>query len=211
MSAETMKSLSLTDGSRLDLAHQNLELVPKSLMRDYQDVVEIIDLSNNRIRDVSFLEGCVKLTSIIADHNELNSDVVFPRLPKVTLLWMNYNWVTRLYPFIERLVYSFPYLQHLSLMGNSIVPPCNEDNFYHYLQYRLFVISRLQSLVYLDDRIVTDDEKEEALRLFSRPPEFTEIFSVGDFFSSAISKIRQIMNPVAMGYRHFDSQRPRFI
>uniref|UniRef100_A0A0V0G773 Putative u2-associated snrnp a' protein n=1 Tax=Triatoma dimidiata TaxID=72491 RepID=A0A0V0G773_TRIDM len=195
---------------RLDLAHQNLEYVPKSLIKNYQDVVQIIDLSNNQIRDVSFLEGCIQLTSIIVDHNELNSDVVFPRLPQVKLLWMNYNWLTKLYPFVERLAYSFPYLEHLSLMGNVIVPPLNEDTFYHYLQYRLFVISRLQRLLYLDDRAVTEDEKEEALRLYRRPQEFGEKFSFTGMVITAFSKVRQIVDPVAMGYRQ-DSQRPRLI
>uniref|UniRef100_A0A023FA76 Leucine-rich repeat-containing protein c10orf11-like protein isoform x1 n=1 Tax=Triatoma infestans TaxID=30076 RepID=A0A023FA76_TRIIF len=195
---------------RLDLAHQNLEYVPKSLIKNYQDIVQIIDISNNRIRDVSFLEGCTKLTSIIVDHNELNSDVVFPQLPQVKLLWMNYNCLTKLYPFVERLAYSFPYLEHLSLMGNAIVPPLHEDTYYHYLQYRLFVISRLQNLLYLDDRAVTEDEKEEAFRLYRRPQEVGEKFSFTDMVIAAFSKVRQIVDPIAMGYRQ-DSQRPRLI
>uniref|UniRef100_A0A4P6DA15 Putative u2-associated snrnp a' protein rhodnius neglectus n=3 Tax=Rhodnius TaxID=13248 RepID=A0A4P6DA15_RHOPR len=195
---------------RLDLAHQNLKYMPKSLFKNYREVVQIIDLSYNQIRDVSFLEGCTQLTSIIVDHNELNSDVIFPRLPQVKLLWMNYNLLTRLHPFVERLAYSFQYLQHLSLMGNVIVPPLNEDTFYHYLQYRLFVISRLQSLLYLDDRAVTEDEKEEALRLYRRPEDIGDKFSFTTMATAAFSKVRQIVNPVAMGYRQ-DSQRSRLI
>lgn len=35
---------------RLDLAHQNLKYMPKSLFKNYREVVQIIDLSYNQIR-----------------------------------------------------------------------------------------------------------------------------------------------------------------
>lgn len=39
----------------------------------------------------------------------------------------------------------------------------------HFFFYRLFVISLFPNLRHLDDRIVTDDQVKEALRLYKRP------------------------------------------
>jgi hypothetical protein len=132
------------------------------------------------------------VTTLILDHNQICSEAVFPRVPTLTTLWLNHNLIDKLHPFIESVRKGFPNLKFLSLMGNSGAPSyLNGGTYYEYLQYRytclvaktilvclknhlhpnsrLFVISWLPKLEYLDDRPVTPDQREEAHRLYSRP------------------------------------------
>ena len=147
--------------------------------------------------NVDFLTNFESLTTLILDHNLLSCDVIFPAIPTLTTLWLNHNLIDKLHPFIQNLCKSFPNLKFLSLMGNTGAPSyLNGGSFYEYLQYRwdivnkysqeiegtcvkivkyflfvcsLFVISWMTNLDHLDDRPVTDDQKEEAQRLYSRP------------------------------------------
>lgn len=180
----------LTEESRLNLAHQNLRNVPKTLINSFQTRVKIIDLSNNNINEVSFLKSFTSLTCIILDHNEIGSNAIFPFLPNVNILWLNYNNVTMLNEFIKRLASSFPSLRQLSLMGNPGVPQCHEDTYYDYLRYRLFVISCFSGLEYLDDRPVTEHERKEAARLFGSPI-FEKLSLVSSALFDAMGKVRQ--------------------
>jgi hypothetical protein len=144
--------------------------------------------------DLQFLEEFKNLTSVILDHNKIPSEVEFPMMPNVTLLWLNYNNIQNLYPFIRNLRAAFPMLKQLSLMGNPVAPPCREDTFYDYLQYRLFVISWLQNLEHLDDRSVTQDEREEALRLYKRPLlERMQSISLPKLFHNTFSSIKELV------------------
>lgn len=55
-------------------------------------------------------------------------------------------------------------------MGNPAAPSyLNGGNFYEYLQYRLYVISIFPNLLHLDDKAVTADQVQEAVRLYKRP------------------------------------------
>nr|BAN21188.1 conserved hypothetical protein [Riptortus pedestris] len=180
----------ISEESRLNLAHQNLRSVPKTLINSFQTRVKIIDLSNNNIDDVSFLRSFSSLTCIILDHNDIGSDTVFPYLPNVTIVWLNYNNVHTISEFAKRLASSFPNVQQLSLMGNPGVPHCREETFYDYLRYRLYVISCFNRLQYLDDRPVTDHERQEAVRLFGSPL-LEKLSLITDTFVGAVSKLRQ--------------------
>jgi len=174
----------------LNLAYQGLEIIPKALISSYGNSANILDVSHNKIRDVRFLEHFTSINTLILDHNLLGGDVLFPHLPTLKVLWLNHNNITCLEPFIARLNESFPNLQHLSLMGNAIVPPCQEDTFYDYVQYRLYVISYFQTLEHLDDRNVTDHEKEEAVRLYRKP--FIDTYPLTEFIQSTLSSVKEL-------------------
>ncbi|CAH1405950.1 unnamed protein product [Nezara viridula] len=186
----------IADDSRLNLAHQNLRSVPKTLVNSFQDVVKIIDVSNNSISDVSFLRSFKNLTSIILDHNNIMSDAVFPYLPSVRILWLNYNQITTYSDFIKHLRSKFPHLKQLSLMGNPGIPQCLEETYYDYLRYRLYVISCFEDLEYLDDRTVSEHEKEEAQRLFGTPVfEKYVSKSIPKVFRVAVNRVQQFITP----------------
>jgi hypothetical protein len=159
-----------TAEKRLTLAYEGLTDVPRNLIEDYGGFVEILDLSHNKIANVDFLANFESLTTLILDHNLLTCDIIFPTVPTLTTLWLNHNLIDKLHPFTQNLSKSFPNLKFLSLMGNTGAPSyLNGGSYYEYLQYRLFVISWLPNLEHLDDRPVTEDQREEANRLYSRP------------------------------------------
>lgn len=144
--------------------------------------------------DVSFLKAFEKSTCIILDHNNLTSKAVFPYLPKITVLWLNYNQIEVTEEYIKQLRKSFPSLRQLSLMGNPGAPLCQEETFYEYLKYRLFVICCFPNLEHLDDRPVTIDEKVEAQRLYGKPL-IEKLFLITEQLQNVFSKFRQYMNP----------------
>nr|CAD7574843.1 unnamed protein product [Timema californicum] len=163
--------LCATDGGQIiSLAYMNLEALPCDLVDKYASSMHTLDLTGNKFRNVDFLSELVNLTSVILDHNGVDSDTVFPALPKLELLWLNNNQVSHLFYFINNLQRSCPNLHHLSLMGNAaVLSQLNDGTFYDQLQYRLFVISWFDHLVHLDDQTVTNDQRLEAERLFKRP------------------------------------------
>lgn len=155
----------------LSLAFENLYYMPYDIMECYGPIVHTLDISHNQFsRNLQFLAEFEELTSLNLDHNNVDAYTVFPRMPKLQLLWLNHNDIDDLYPFLKNLRDSLPNLRYLSLMGNKAAPSyLNGGTFYDYLQYRLFVISWFPRLVHLDDRIVTAEQRREAKRLFKRP------------------------------------------
>jgi len=88
-------------------------------------------------RNLQFLSSFEKLTTLILDHNNLRSDVIFPSMPTLTTLWLNHNAVAKLHPLMESIQKAFPNLKILSLMGNEAAPSyLNGGTYYEYLQYR---------------------------------------------------------------------------
>lgn len=193
---ENEKEHMTEEDQRLTLAYENLEEIPRTLVNSFGSFVRILDISHNNFKSVSFLQHFHNLTSLIMDHNRIDSATIFPPLKTLRLLWLNHNQIKQLYPFVHNLHNSFPRLQHISLMGNEAVPVCvDEAMFYQHLQYRLFVISWFHELEHLDDRTVILDEQSEARRLYKRP--FTERFpyreSLKQLFSSVATSVQQLL------------------
>lgn len=184
------------EDQRLTLAYENLEEMPRTLVNSFGSFVRILDISHNNFRNVSFLHQFHNLSSLIMDHNKIDSATIFPSLKSLRLLWLNHNHIKQLYPFVHNLYNSFPRLQHISLMGNEVAPVCvHEAMFYQHLQYRLFIVSWFPELVHLDDRTVTVDEHTEARRLYKRP--LTERFpyreSLKKLCSSVTASVQHIL------------------
>ena len=55
----------------------------------YGAVTARLDLSNNRLRSIDFLEGFHQLRELILDKNELSHEVHFPVMPHVHTLTLN--------------------------------------------------------------------------------------------------------------------------
>lgn len=158
------------DCAKLTLAYERLYELPKTIVERFSDHIKYLDISHNKITNVESLVHFKDLTTLIADDNPITEDCLLPPMPKLQLLWLNHCKIASLYPWVGKLKESCPNLQYLSLMGNPAAPSYfNGGTFYEYLQYRLFVISQFPSLLHLDDRKVTDDQREEAQRLYKRP------------------------------------------
>ncbi|CAH1981054.1 unnamed protein product [Acanthoscelides obtectus] len=167
------KSTELADDDaclqRLSLAYERLHIMPRILLEGLANHVRILDISHNEFDNLDFLSELKVLTSLICDHNNITSDTTIPYLPKLELLWMNHCKISELYPWAKRLSLSCPNLKYLSLMGNAITPTyLNCANIYEKIHYRLFMVSLFRKLVHLDDRAVSNHERNQAQKLYPR-------------------------------------------
>ncbi|XP_050677775.1 leucine-rich melanocyte differentiation-associated protein-like isoform X1 [Leptidea sinapis] len=156
--------------TKLTLAYERLNEIPRTIVEKFSNYIQYLDISHNKITNLDPIVHFKHLTSLIADDNLINENCILPPMPKLQLIWLNYCKIASLYPWVGKLKESCPNLQYLSLMGNPAAPSYfNGGTFYEYLQYRLFVISQFPSLYHLDDRKVTDDQRDESHRLYKRP------------------------------------------
>ena len=100
------------------------------------------------------------------DSNSLTGKHRFARLESLTTLCVNANSISDLKEFIDGLEASFPSLSYLSMLKNPACPNYftgkDQDD---YQRYRLYVLSRLPQLHFLDSSSVTDAERKEAARV----------------------------------------------
>ncbi|XP_069137018.1 leucine-rich melanocyte differentiation-associated protein-like [Argopecten irradians] len=155
--------------NRQNLAYQSLTEVPPELIeRDGCKTAEL-DLTHNKISDLRFLVDYPHLKTLILDHNHIGSHVKIPSMNKLHTLWLNHNKISNLSTFVATLVKSCPNLRYLSMMNNEAAPSFfNGGTFQQYIDYRYFVISRLQKLDALDDKIIQENERAEAERIYGR-------------------------------------------
>ncbi|XP_019878234.2 uncharacterized protein LOC109606101 isoform X2 [Aethina tumida] len=154
--------------NRLSLAYEGLNRMPKLLIEELAENIEILDISHNEFDNLDFLSEFKQVTTLICDHNKISAKTTLPYMPKLELLWMNHCKISELYPWAKRLQQSCPNLKYLSLMGNSVSPShLNGGTIYEYLQ--LFLISLFPQLKHLDDRTVTADQRAEAEKMYKRP------------------------------------------
>ncbi|EZA50657.1 uncharacterized protein LOC105283626 isoform X2 [Ooceraea biroi] len=155
----------------LSLAYEDISNMPYDIIEDFSCTLYHLDISHNFFsRNLHFLTNFDNLRSLNLDHNRIDENTMFPYIPTLELLWLNNNHIQNLYPFMKNLQKSMPNLKYLSIMGNDAAPSyLNGGSFYDYLQYRLYVLSWFPTLVHLDDRKVTEDQRREAVRLFKRP------------------------------------------
>ncbi|XP_022257662.1 leucine-rich melanocyte differentiation-associated protein-like [Limulus polyphemus] len=147
----------------LSLAHQEISKLSVEDKKNQNEYVEILDLSHNEISDVSFLTGFQRLKTVVLDHNLIGSNTVFPYLPMLSMLWLNYNLIVDLSTFIPALARSCPALNTLSLVGNDAAPSYfNGKTLEENLSYRYRVIYLFPQLCRLDDQDVTPSERQAA-------------------------------------------------
>ena len=90
------------------------------------------------LSDLHSLHGLSGLTSLVLDSNEITSHSVFPKIPKLQVLWLNKNKIANLSLFIENVAVLFPHLRQLSMMNNPAAPSYfNGGSRQDYQDYRL--------------------------------------------------------------------------
>ena len=105
-----------------------------SMIRKFRFTTKELDLSNNSLTDVEFLENFTQLHTLVLDNNQLSFTAKFPMLPRLSALYINNNLLNDLEPFIEKIRVCFPNLQYLSLLGNECCPVFSKEH--HYYNYR---------------------------------------------------------------------------
>ncbi|KAJ8027772.1 Leucine-rich melanocyte differentiation-associated protein [Holothuria leucospilota] len=156
-----------SDEKRLSLAYLDLTEIPSNIGQKQLDIIEVLDISNNKFSDFRFLKTFPSLHTLILDGNNVQSHTKFPPMPKLHTLWLNKNKVSNLTIFVDTLVKNFPKLQYLSMMNNPAAPSYfNGGTFQQFVDYRQFVISQIPGLEVLDDKKVTAEERYEAERVY---------------------------------------------
>ncbi|ESO81966.1 hypothetical protein LOTGIDRAFT_223705 [Lottia gigantea] len=154
--------------ARWSLAYSNLAGPPVELTRKYGNIIEELDMSNNRVSDLRFLADFPKLNTLVVDHNAIHSHVKIPYMPGLHTIWLNHNSVKNLGIFLETLSKNCPNLRYLSLMNNEAAPSYfNGGTLQQYTEFRYLVISSLSKLEYLDFQPVTQQERREAEKAYS--------------------------------------------
>lgn len=149
---------------KLSLAFSNLSSnssFVREIIRHFRHTVKELDISNNELEHVDFLEDLGQLRTLILDNNRITSSSRLPHLPKLIALYVNSNMITELEPFLDRLSECFPSLQYLSLLGNEACPYLSQQA-HHYYNYRIYVISKLRKLSQLDSSPVAPEEWRHA-------------------------------------------------
>uniref|UniRef100_A0A2M4AS94 Putative u2-associated snrnp a' protein n=1 Tax=Anopheles triannulatus TaxID=58253 RepID=A0A2M4AS94_9DIPT len=151
------------NGERLSLAYERLSQIPRKIAEKFSRTTTILDLSYNEIKDLSFLVHFRQLNTLILDKNSRPDERTLPSLPNLELLWLNNCDIGNLQNWIYRIRECCPSLKYLSLMGNpSATSSFNGNSTLEHNDYRLFVISILPQLRYLDDSEVTMSQRAQA-------------------------------------------------
>lgn len=151
------------NGERLSLAYERLSQIPRKIAEKFSRTTTILDLSYNEIKDLSFLTHFRHLNTLILDKNVQPDERTLPTLPNLELLWLNHCDIINLQNWIYRIRECCPSLKYLSLMGNpGATSSFNGNSTLEHNDYRLFVISILPQLRYLDDGEVTAAQRTQA-------------------------------------------------
>lgn len=94
------------------------------MWRIRDSLVEVLpSLTTERFcRDVKFLSHFERLHTVILDHNRLDCMSTLPVLPRLRVLWLNFNRLLSATLFVPSLARSCPGLRVLCLMGNELAP-----------------------------------------------------------------------------------------
>eukprot|EP00754_Rhynchopus_humris_P019519 Rhum_TRINITY_DN14643_c33_g1::Rhum_TRINITY_DN14643_c33_g1_i1::g.107526::m.107526 len=154
----------------LKLAHQDLTTFPEAALA-VNDVLAArvvkIDITGNKISDLAFLHRFPNATDLYADENRVSHSTDFPPHAKLRGLSLNKNCIGSGGKggtvAVERIAKAYPNLAFLSLLHNPGCPSyfigaSMEDS----EVFRMFCVSRLRQLRFLDSAPVTLEERSEA-------------------------------------------------
>ncbi|XP_062849231.1 leucine-rich melanocyte differentiation-associated protein [Trichomycterus rosablanca] len=152
---------------RLSFAYKGLMEIPYDTILEQRDTLEVLDLSYNLLEDPALLGKLEKLSTLILDGNNYSTHVKFPYMPSLTTLWINKNKISNLPIIVEEIRCKFPNIKILSMMNNEAAPSYfNGGSLTQYLDYRLYVISQIPSLLVLDDTEVQEKEQAQARKTY---------------------------------------------
>eukprot|EP01156_Anaeramoeba_ignava_P015156 Anaeramoba_ignava/a611850_31.p1 GENE.a611850_31~~a611850_31.p1 ORF type:complete len:278 (-),score=113.27 a611850_31:317-1150(-) len=151
---------------KLTIISQDLEEIPITIIRQFALKTTELNLSHNELNKLDGLEQFTSLKSLVLDNNQISSNTSFPKIRSLETFWINRNQIDNLEKFISAMKISYPNLTYLSMLGNPACPNFFTGKDYDdYKRYRLFVISELPKLSYLDSTKVTKEEKQKALKV----------------------------------------------
>ena len=149
---------------RVSLAYNGPGCLDAAFCDEFRDLVVELDLSHTGVQDLGDLHDFTRLRRLVLCHNpRLTATMQFPRLLALETLWANWCAIDNAAVFVEHVAAAFPNLRYMSLFGNQACPSIfTGHSLAQYNDYRQFVISKLPSLIHLEDRVITPMEREKA-------------------------------------------------
>eukprot|EP01017_Pseudomicrothorax_dubius_P006461 TRINITY_DN11840_c0_g1_i2.p1 TRINITY_DN11840_c0_g1~~TRINITY_DN11840_c0_g1_i2.p1 ORF type:complete len:395 (+),score=114.40 TRINITY_DN11840_c0_g1_i2:52-1236(+) len=126
------------------------ELVKIEYLDNLKQLREL-DVTKNKIRQIepNSFTNLINIKCLKVEENALKSFTNLLRLPKLHHIFANSNRIND-FPDLERLL-DLPGLKELELIGNAVTRKPG---------YRQYLIKRIPSLLYLDGREITPEERE---------------------------------------------------
>jgi len=78
------------EGEKLSIAFRELESIHPRIVNQFAKITKYLDLTENRLTDITPLKDFVKLENLILDNNLISHNVKLPKMPTLTTLWV-YN------------------------------------------------------------------------------------------------------------------------
>jgi len=129
--------------------------------RKFRHDVKELDLSNNNLSNLDFLDGFYQLQTLILDNNDISHETNLPRLFSLHTLSITSNRITNIEQFLDGICRFCPNLQYLNTIGNDCCPIYSQFK-HHYTNYRKYIVSRLRGLKHLDSDEITHGEWRSA-------------------------------------------------
>ncbi|KAH8313800.1 hypothetical protein KR067_012081, partial [Drosophila pandora] len=158
----------------LILVQNNLKTLPLKLVKKHSGHIELLDLSHNCIKDLSWLTEFEQLRHLVLDSNRMHEAhlrTLTRPLPQLEVLMLNKNEFSDLPTTIRLIKRLFPNLQYLSLHGNPICPdglelqPFSGYLRYDYQYYSNYIAQSLSKLKFLDHGLVQRTYQYESFPL----------------------------------------------
>ena len=171
----------------LNLAGQNLSVLPTSICKNKGGIITTLILTKNTLTSLKGLEYFQCLQTLQLDRNGLKDINDFPKLPQLKTLWLNNNNLKNLNSLLlilkkqvfdtynmricehtdnKNIYYNIqcPNLEYLSLLFNPICPTMDDSTQQLHKRYRLTVIYHLPHVTFLDTEQVKFAERQEAMK-----------------------------------------------
>lgn len=139
--------------------------LPRWLVDEYGGRVRSLHVPNCKLRWLTCLADLDCVESVSADGNCI-SQLTLPPLPRLHTLSLNNNKLVNLDITLRQIRMNAPMLRYFSIIGN----PCSRDQVtsgdyteHDYSLHRLYVLSQLPNLLFLDHCAVTSVERRKAL------------------------------------------------
>jgi hypothetical protein len=190
----------------LTLAHaSSLDYFTNAVFYKFRHTTRKLDLTGNSLVNLDFLSGFEELRELVLDHNALSQHTRFPHLPKLTSLSVNHNHISQIDLFITHLVEAqIKKLKFLSILGN-VANPSFDRLEHRYYNFRIYIISKLQTLRILDSRDVTEDERKHSAAIAEEAEielELVEMDQNGQ--QNTVYQSQNAPNPASISH-HLDS------
>jgi len=152
---------------RVTLAWKEIKELDNKIINRIPSNCSQLDLSHNSISDLSPLSNLKNLDVLVLDNNRITENTKIPLFEGLHTLWVNSNRIANLSLFLDKLVKCTPNLRSLSMLQNDACPNFfNGGSLKQYTDYRYYIISRIRVLEVLDSTIITQNEREEAFKVY---------------------------------------------